>query len=311
MISLSNIVKSVAVVDDRPARRKTVAEQFEIMLDQTPVIKRQVFHYRENPYADAMLVLPDKQGYLDELNRVKVEIAQAKAELRSLGRRLEEERESGAAPVTKKAVQPERSDYLAAEKEEAERLLREANETAEKILRESRAKGEELAMQAQNGGYLAGFEQGFAQAMQEFKAENEPKITELQHLLARLSEYGAELAERSEQDIVTLAMAIAKKIVGQELKTDQRAVAAMLYRVLDENRREQTVRVTVSPELMPADAKISAEIRKMIAQTAPNAMIYIDEEASEGTCVVESDKGITDLSIETQLKNINSLLAEE
>lgn len=311
---MSKIVKSVAVVDDRPVTRKTYASQIEENLDKIPVIKREIFTYRENPYADQTLVLPDRQGYLDELNRLKIEISQAKDELRRLGYELDEGRfekkKEAEAPAAQYRTE-DLHDYTQDAQEEAQRLLMETKRNIDVMTQAAGEEGRRLAEEARNNGYLEGFDQGFSQAMAEFKTTHEPQAIELERLLEQISNYHDEQVAVNERDLTSLAITVAQKIIGQEIKADPRAVTGMLFQTLDANRREESVRITVSPDLMPVEAKVSAEVKKLISQIAPGAVIHVDEETGSGTCVVETGKGITDLSVDTQLDNIKMMLADD
>lgn len=306
MICLSKVVKSISVVDDRPPVKKTFADAVEMELPKMTVIKRRLFDYRENPYADETLTLPDKQGYLDELNRVKCEIAQAKAELRSLGRQVGEAIEE----IENKAPDDTTSHHTLLAQAEAERLLAETRENIQNMMAGYEEEGRKMAEEARNKGYLEGFDTGFAQSLSEFKEQNNHKVQELENLLEQISAYHEEMVAQNEKDLMQLVITVCEKIIGHEIKNDPRAVVSMLYQTLDQNRREESIRITVSEDLMPAEAKASAEIKKIITQTAPNALIYVDEEAGDGTCVVETDKGITDLSVRTQLLNIADMLRD-
>jgi flagellar biosynthesis/type III secretory pathway protein FliH len=255
--------------------------------------------------------MPDKNGYLDELNRLRAEIASAKAELRSLGRLFEEEEETPELDETEAAdeieLQERRAKYA---REEADRLLAETKTKVAEMQAYTDQECKRLLDEARSTGYLEGFDKGFAEAQAEFSAENNPKIKELESLLENVSSYHEEMLSQNERQLVELTMAVCEKIIGREIEADSRAIVTMLYKVLDENRREKNMRITVSPELLPAEAKVAADIRKLIAQTAPDALLTVDEEASPGTLVVETSKGITDLSVDTQLSNIKDMLLE-
>jgi len=314
MISLSRIVKSISVVDDRAL---TPMDGLLPELDRMPVIKPQALSYRMNPYADEKLVMPDKNGYLNELNRIRIEIAEAKTELRRLRRETdeamrEEEEKRAREEAKKRAWEREKalSDVPAA-RAEAERILNEAHESAAVLAARAQAQAAQMKEEAENLGYLEGFEKGFQQATDEFKAENNPKMKQLDDLLEELSNYREEMIARNEKDLLDVVFTVAEKVVGYELKSEPRSVVSMLYKTLDGNRREESLRITISPDLMPVDAKIGEEIKQMIAGAAPHAMLYIESDEPEGTCYVETDKGITDLSVKTQLDNAKKLLQEE
>ncbi len=307
MTCLSKIVKAIAVVDDRPRAKKTFADLIEAELDHMPVIKKQLFNYHDNPYADQELVLPEKQGYIDELNRVKVEIAQAKAELRSLGRMIDDTYTAQEAIANGSEIK-DPQQIAAIAQAEAERLMSETRDNVMAMMAAYEEEGKKSAEEARNAGYLEGFDRGFAEAQAEFVSQNNPKIQELESLLEQVSSYREEQVAQNERELVNLVMTVSAKVVCHEIKEDSRAIVQMLYDILDHNRREESIRITVSQDLMPVETKASTEIKKLITQTAPNALIYVDDEAEDGTCIVETDKGITDISVKTQLENIKEMM---
>lgn len=314
MNSLSSVVKSSSVVDDRAARQKTPAEIFGADLGGKPVIKRQMFSYIDNPYADEARTLPDKQGYIDELNRLKTEIAGKKAELRRMNRLVADAGEledDGAEPPPGGAGNEAADDSLAEARAESDSLLSGARAQAAALLEKARKEAAELREQTVNIGYLEGFEKGTREAQEEFRRDNEPKIAELDAALDRLSDYAEEQLAKNERELLELVFAVAKKVLGQEIKAEPRVIVSMLYETLDKNRREDDIRVTVSPELMPAEGKATEEIRKLIAKAAPHATIVVDSELAEGSVVVETTKGLVDLSVETQLFNLREELLED
>ncbi len=309
MRCLSNIVKPFAIVDDTTKQKRGFEADAQTALAGMSVIKRNYFNYRKNPYLDESVLMPDKDGYLDELNRLRAEIAEAKAELRGLGRFFEAEATDEGPVAQADAVERERDD--SAVKAEAERILENARQEAAEIRALAIIENKRMAEEAGSNAYLEGFDKGFKEAQVEFAAQHNPRIKELENLLENISGYREEMLSQNERQLIELTVTVCEKILGRELAADPRAIVTMLYRVLDENRGEQNMRITVSPELMPAEAKVATEVRKLISQTAPGALLTVDEEADPGTLVVETAKGITDLSVGTQLKNIKDMLLEK
>jgi flagellar assembly protein FliH len=300
---LSNIIKPFSIVDNTSGPVDSSAV-FELELVKRPVIKRNYFNYSKNPYADETLLMPRKDGYLDEINRLKVEIAEARAELRSLNRLLDEDIPEGA-DIDEAELNLKKAHQARAE---AEQLLEEAKRQAGELLKEAQAEGRRITEEAKSGGYLEGFDNGFAQAQNEFITENNPKLMQLADLLEAVSGYQEEMIAENERQLTELVITVCEKIIGRELESEPRTVVTMLYRVLDENRREEDIRITLSPELVPAEAKAAADLRKLITQIAPGAMLVINKEAPPGTAVVDASRGITDLSVKTQLENIKEML---
>lgn len=276
---------------------------------QMPVIKRGVF--QEDPGSHSATVLPlfpgAQQGYMDELNRLKIEVDAAKAELRKLTTQIEEARYKAEHPP-----EPMEQEYASfASEEEIRHMVDAARVEATEILAKAKNEAIEVVQGAQNEGYLNGFNNGIAQLTAEFKTENQPKVDALERLLDRLSDFEEESIRQNEAGLIQLVLGIANKVIGQELATDPKLITSMLRETVDTNRREAFIKISIAPDLLPVEAKASAQIVQLITDTAPNIKVTVDKEAQPGMCVVETPKGYTDLSIDTQLENLKQTLTDE
>lgn len=300
MNSLTRIVKSAAVVDDRLVPGKPGAPP-EGVVGAAPVIKREYFSagFRGDFIEQAPR---PQQSYLDELNRIKVEIAQAKAELRSLTRRIAEAADGAGetAAETRCGESPGR--------EEPEEILGAAQAQAGEILARAVAEGNTLAEKAKNEGYLQGFSEGFEEAKREYVAENGPKAQAISELLNELSDMERDMVSKNEDGLIRLTLAVAEKILGSELKTDPKLILGMLHEALDQNRREEHIRITLSPDLLPVEASAAEEVRALIERKSPAISVVVDRDMQPGGCTVETSRGITDIGISTQLSNIQGTL---
>ena len=300
MSLLTKVVKSIAVVDDRPPPGMKPATGIPPPPAAT-VIKRNAATAPEAPWKDAPR---PRQGYVDELNRIRVEIAQAKAELRTIRRELEEAVKNAAAAQAASNTDTENADIAKAGQ------LELARQEAEQILENARAEAAAIHESAQNQGYLEGFSKGFDEAKAEYTAENGPAVHRLQQMLEALGDYQHQLVEESESGLVDLAIGIARRVIGRELSTDPTVVTDMLYGVLDANRREEFIKISIAKDLMPVEAKASEEVRTLLMRANANVQLLADIDLEPGGCVVETPKGYTDVSISTQLNNLSVSLKE-
>ena len=308
MNSLTNIVKSIAVVDDRPAAAKP-AVSFEGMVSQASVLKREYFSAEFYGNYSREQEPPQKysNSYLQEINRLKLEIAQAKADMRNL-RRQADEAVQQAKRIAADAEKPVLQEQEFFGGEQADAMVAQARAQVDQILAQALAESNMLLENAKNEGYLEGFSQGFEQAAGEFKKENNPKSEAISELLERLSDYEQETIRKNEQGLVRLVTAIAEKIIGEELEHNPQLVVSMLHEALEQNRREDYIKVTLAPDLLPVEAKASEKVRALIQSAQEGIAVAVDKEMRAGGCIVETSKGITDISISTQLNNIEEIL---
>ena len=308
----AKIVKATAVVDNGAAKPPLPPALAEAELGG--VLKRGMLggSIRQVPRT-----IPTKDTYTDELNRLRIEIKQAKEELKALGL----DREEALRQAEEEAKRQEEAAAMPAEEDpeevvnnarlHAENILASAMDERDTILSEAQAQAVMITDQAKNEGYLEGFSKGFEEATQEFKDENTPKAVMIADLLESLSDYQEELVRKSEEDMVNLAMAVASKILGKAVESDPTAIVDMLHGVLEENKREEYIKITLSPELTAIKAKAGKDVRTLLEKHGANVSVVSDPAAGVGSMIVETPKGVVDVSIQTQLDNLGAAIREK
>lgn len=305
-MSLSSIIKYAAVVEHRP--EEDVPPPLGWSLGgELPVIKRQVLDGGHPPPAHRPP--PTKDALLDELNRVRVQVADVRRELQNLTARAETAREE-IAVLEEQREALEKLDGLTID-DQAKAILREAEGQAAGIIELARQEAADSVDQLRAQGYLDGLEQGANEARERFRAEHDPEIEKLGLLLEEISGMKEALVAQNEKDIVALIITVAERVIGRSLKDDPKTLADMLRDVLQENRREAFVKITLSADLMPAEAKVGDAIRKQLQSLGQQVDVLVDAQAVSGTVLVETPGGFTDLSVPVQLGNLHAAMREE
>lgn len=101
----------------------------------------------------------------------------------------------------------------------------------------------------------------------------------------------------TERAIVLLAVAIARKIVGEELAAKPEHVRALVREALDRVRRAERVRVRVHPD----DASVVRDLGVEIVE---------DATIERGGCIVESELGDIDARLAVRLDALARALAK-
>jgi flagellar assembly protein FliH len=104
---------------------------------------------------------------------------------------------------------------------------------------------------------------------------------------------------RIESEVVSLALAIAAKILHREAQVDPQLVAALVRIAVDRLHDGSTVTVRVSPER-------AGKWREFLAKPLNGSTITIAEDAhlEPGDCILETDLGSANFGIEAQLKEV-------
>lgn len=150
-----------------------------------------------------------------------------------------------------------------------------------------------------------GFEEGQAAARQSCSAEIEAFQQKLARSIDELS--GARLRYRreAEQDVVALALAIARRILHRELTVSPEALAGIVKAALEKLEIREIHRARVSRE----DAVVVQKIFEQLG-VPQNVEIVPDGSLARGGLIIESSRGQLDASVATQLNEIERGFAD-
>lgn len=172
---------------------------------------------------------------------------------------------------------------------EARRLVREARAEAERLIAEAEAEVERIRSEA----YAAGYEAG----LKEFTT----RLLELQRRRdALLSD--------AEREVLRLALRIAEKIIGRELETRDATLLDIVRTAMRSIRHAGSITICVNP----ADAPKLERHREAIETLRRGQLVNIvpDTRVSVGGCILESESGIVDAQLDTQLRVIEQALLD-
>ena len=169
---------------------------------------------------------------------------------------------------------------------------------------------EEQIRAREAGARIEGREEGVAQS----RAKFEKKLAdEQQALVQAVREFAREREtyfHRVEAEVVGLALAIARKILHREAQVDPLLLAGVVRVGLDNVAAGTRVRLRVSPDQIQAWQDFFSLQSDL--QSLPE--LVGDATLGPGRCMLETELGSTDLTLETQLKEIEQgffdLLAE-
>jgi type III secretion protein L len=112
-----------------------------------------------------------------------------------------------------------------------------------------------------------------------------------------------EYLEGLESDLVKIVNEAVRKIIG-DLGSDE-AVVRVVKKALTSMRDDRRVLVRVSPRDEPA---VREALLGSSGQRSPFLDVRADGRLEQGQCVLESELGVVEASLETQLKNLSEAL---
>jgi len=175
-----------------------------------------------------------------------------------------------------------------------------AQETAQDIVTQARRQAEALLAGAQ-----ADAEDVRAQARQTGRQEGLAQVTEL--LVAARVQAEA-LRRQAVTSLVPLAIRVAEKVLGREIQMRPELVETQVIEALDQVSWCRRIVIRVAPE----DLDILKRRRSDLMARLPEASLDLigDPEITRGGCLIDSEAGQIDATLETQLAAIERTLLE-
>jgi flagellar assembly protein FliH len=150
-----------------------------------------------------------------------------------------------------------------------------------------------------------GMEDGWRRAREETAAEVKKGIEQLAHTLEGLAKVKSKLRQEAEQELVKLALAVARRILYRELSTDPSSIEGIVHAALQKLQQREVSRVRVFPQGVAA---VRAALDRVGSHSAME--IVADPALAAGALVFETSVGELDASIETQLQEIQRGFAD-
>ncbi len=153
--------------------------------------------------------------------------------------------------------------------------------------------------------YQHGFQEGQAAARREAAAHTEAMHLQVARTIEELCGLRQRFRHEAEEDVVELAIAIARRILHRELTVAPEALLGLVKAALEKIELREVHRVRVSR----ADAPMVAQHLEKMGLPRPIEVIA-DPSLERGSAILDSSRGALDASVETQLAEIERGFAD-
>jgi flagellar assembly protein FliH len=181
-------------------------------------------------------------------------------------------------------------------------ILQSAQETAAEIIAQATVQADHLRQQASCENAAA----GRAQALQDVM----PSLVVFANAAQSLIVFEEQLISRCTPQIVGLALEIAAKVIAKAVDADGEIVAAVLERAKHEALDAKQLRICLNP----TDHRLLAELRPDLVKIGNDGKRIIEVVASaeiaRGGCRLETESGIVDATLPTQIDEIRRHLLD-
>lgn len=168
-------------------------------------------------------------------------------------------------------------------------------------IEELERQAEARAQAARQAGFIAGQVEGAKKAA----ARLEPALASLTRVIDELAGMRKRLRAEAEQDVVRLALAIARRVLHREMATDPEAVLGLVKAASETLDAREIHRLRVSPP----DASLLTQFRERLG-FPPRVEVVADAALEAGSAIFETARGSLDVSVNTQLAEIDRGFAD-
>ncbi len=168
------------------------------------------------------------------------------------------------------------------------------------LLAEERARGEQ-------SGFERGFEEGLRrsqeQGLQALSAEKKRLRQQAAEMVEGFATSQSSYFHQVEQETVRLALSVAARILRRESQSDPLLLTGSVRAALGQLQQATTVRIRVPAE----DRELWRESVNLIPRLAVRPEVIGDEQLSGGECRIETELGLANLGLWSQLTEIEKI----
>lgn len=180
-----------------------------------------------------------------------------------------------------------------------QQLLEDAKTQADEIIKQAEQTAENLKQQAYHEGKKQGYDEGYAHAMADVETL---KLEVEAHRKETDDKYQRQL-EEMEPVLVDTIVNVVQKVFKIKFEDSKNIIVHLVRNTIGqiENSREYIIKVSKTD--YPYVVKYKEIIEKSVVQ-ASNISIVEDVMLAKNQCMIETDGGVFDCSLDTQLDNL-------
>jgi len=153
--------------------------------------------------------------------------------------------------------------------------------------------------------FVKGYAQGERAGMEAAATRGQAMMRRLGETVQELTALRADMIQRTERQVVQLAMAIAERMIQREISLDRGILVGMARVALDRLSEQATASIRLNPEDYAAIAP-----KDLSADSGP-VQVVADPLVARGGCLVQSDFGFMDADVASQFRELSRVLLDE
>ena len=192
-------------------------------------------------------------------------------------------------------------------RQKASEIMDEANRYMHSVQDQLYLESQDAFEKARKEGYAYGYAEGHAQGHAQALADNEQTLARIVSLLQEIDKGKQAIYEKCQQDMLDLALDIARKVVGNQLSKNDKAFLNIFKKAAEGLYGQKTVRLLISPHEAKVVTTLGDELRGMISGME-QLDVQVLEDAPPGTCILETEDSLIDASAQKQVDKLTQAI---
>jgi len=203
-------------------------------------------------------------------------------------------------------------------KQESEEIIRETEAMIVDLLDKARveaasivSRAHEEAAQIREENMEKGYTEGRNNALQEIDEIRRKAVEESEKIIEQSQQSRIQILKSCEADMMRLVMAIARKVIDGEVQTNPDVIINVISEALCylDKTENITVHINVNEVLKVMDAVNTGLITDK-NQESVDLEVEADKKISPGGCIIDSEEGQIDATIETRINRLEGAVQE-
>lgn len=256
---------------------------------------------------DNTVYLPGEDEETGEVISAEEQRRRAEEEKAERERRINEEIETRYAQMLAErsaALEQERAKILEDGRNEAAAISAKAKADTMAIMEKAKRECAILKEQAKKEGYDEGFADGRKESLDKYEKYIDASGRLLSEINSRKEAYYVSAEEEMRQTVFELV----NRIVRTELKINPQVIEGLIAEAAKNFRNSDYVKITLAEDGITERFRTDEKLIKDIIPFIPEVEIELDEDAEEGTVIVDNGSEIVDAGVPTQLEFLKEIL---
>lgn len=197
-----------------------------------------------------------------------------------------------------------------------ERAKVEADAQAKEIVKKAHEEAELIRVQAREDAKIElenarkdGFSSGTQQAMDEVNAKFDSQIEQVKNLVDELETHKSDFIRTHNEEMKESILQIVEKVVNEKVEHDDKIFLSIYKKAVADLSRQDWIKVSVAEKDFEL-ATTSKDLLLSMLKGNPAFTIEVLRDAPDGTCVIETNTGVSDASIDVQLERTKEIILQ-